>query len=74
MPGAIKLEQVHIEWKDGIPDDPRESHGIENEDYVAGTASLESILKNRGLSGDRLQEEMDAIKGASDNDLGAGGE
>lgn len=79
MPKATKLENIKINWRDGLPEDEKEQHEIENADYIAGTISLESVLKKRGYSGDRLQEELDLIKGAQPQinppniDLGGGG-
>lgn len=64
MARAVRLDNIKIDWRDGLPDDERETHEIENADYMAGTISLESVLKKRGYTGDRLQEELDLIKGA----------
>lgn len=62
--GAVKLENISIAWRDGIPDDPRETHAIENEDFTMGTVSLETVLKGRGFTGQALEDEIEAIKGA----------
>lgn len=64
MPKATKLDNIRINWRDGLPDDERETHEIENADYMAGTISLESVLKKRGYTGDRLQEELTSIQKA----------
>jgi len=63
MTGAAELPDVGIEWADGVPNDDREQASIDNESFTAGTVSLESILKRRGLTGDNLQNELDAIRG-----------
>lgn len=64
LPGGVKLENVAIEWQDGLPDDPKETHAIQNADFVAGTVSLETVLTQRGFEGKTLTEEMDRIKKA----------
>lgn len=64
LPGAVPLEDIHIEWQDGLPEDPKETHDIQNADYLAGTVSLETILRQRGLDGKQLDEELARIKKA----------
>ncbi len=60
---AVLLEQVYIDWKDGLPEDPKEQAEIETTRMAAGTTSLESSLRRLdGLEGDALQEEIDRIK------------
>jgi hypothetical protein len=64
MAGAIVLENIHIDWKDGLPDDEQELTQNEVQRYTAGLTSLESSLRRLyGLEGDALQEEIDRIKG-----------
>lgn len=63
MQGAIEVEQVHIDWQDGLPDDPAEETGIETARYTTGLSSLESSLRRLdGLTGDALEEEVQRIK------------
>lgn len=60
--GAVKLEDIHIEWRDGLPEDIREMSDIQNNNFLAGTSSLETILQQRGFDGNRLNEEVMRIK------------
>ena len=63
MAGAIVLENIHIDWKDGLPDDDNELTQNEVQRYTAGLTSLESSLRRLyGLEGQALQEEIDRIK------------
>jgi hypothetical protein len=64
MAGAVVLENIHIDWKDGLPDDDNELTQNEVQRYTAGLTSLESSLRRLyGLEGQALQEEIDRIKG-----------
>ena len=64
MTGAVVLENIHIDWKDGLPDDDVELTQNETQRYTAGLTSLESALRRLyGLEGQALQEEIDRIKG-----------
>ena len=64
MAGAIVLENIHIDWKDGLPDDEQEVTQNEVQRYTAGLTSLESALRRLyGLEGDALQEEIERIRG-----------
>jgi hypothetical protein len=64
MSGAVVLEDIHIDWKDGLPDDDNELTQNETQRYTAGLTSLESSLRRMyGLEGDALQEEIERIKG-----------
>ena len=63
MAGATVLEDIHIDWKDGLPDDEQELTQNEVQRYAAGLTSLESSLRRLyGLEGQALQEEIDRIK------------
>jgi hypothetical protein len=63
MAGAIVLEDIHIDWKDGLPDDEQELTQNEVQRYTAGLTSLESSLRRLyGLEGEALQEEIDRIR------------
>ena len=63
MADAIVLENIHIDWKDGLPDDEQELTQNEVQRYTAGLTSLESSLRRLyGLEGEALQEEIDRIK------------
>ncbi len=63
MAGAVVLENIHIDWKDGLPDDEQELTQNEVQRYTAGLTSLESSLRRLyGLEGDALQEEIDRIR------------
>jgi len=63
MSGAVVLEDIHIDWKDGLPDDEQELTQNEVQRYTAGLTSLESSLRRLyGLEGQALQEEIDRIK------------
>ena len=64
MAGAVVLENIHIDWKDGLPDDEQELTQNEVQRYTAGLTSLESSLSRLyGLEGQALQDEIDRIKG-----------
>lgn len=64
MAGAVVLENIHIDWKDGLPDDEQELTQNEVQRYTAGLTSLESSLRRLyGLEGNALQEEIERIKG-----------
>ena len=64
MAGAVVLENIHIDWKDGLPDDDVELTQNEVQRYTAGLTSLESSLRRLyGLEGQALQEEIDRIRG-----------
>ncbi len=63
MSGAVKLEEVHIDWQDGLPDDDMEVTQIEVMRYNAGLTSRESALRRvDGLEGNALQEEVERIR------------
>lgn len=63
MSGAIKLEEVHIDWQDGLPDDDMEVTQIEVMRYGAGLTSRESALRRLDdLEGDALHEEIERIR------------
>ena len=60
---AAKLEEIHITWQDGLPDDDAEETQIEATRYSAGLTSLESaLMRLDGLEGEALQAEIDRIK------------
>ena len=64
MSGAVVLEDIHIDWKDGLPDDEQEVTQNEVQRYTAGLTSLESALRRLyGLEGEALQEEIERIRG-----------
>jgi hypothetical protein len=64
MAGAIVFENIHIDWKDGLPDDEQELTQNEVQRYTAGLTSLESSLRRLyGLEGDALQKEIERIRG-----------
>ena len=63
MSGAVVLEDIHIDWKDGLPDDEQELTQNEVQRYTAGLTSLESSLRRLyGLEGEALQKEIERIK------------
>lgn len=60
---AVRIEEIHIDWRDGLPEDPKEQADIEATRKTAGLTSLESSLRRLdGLEGDALQEEVNRIK------------
>ena len=70
MAGAVVLENIHIDWKDGLPDDDVELTQNEVQRYTAGLTSLESSLRRLyGLEGDALQKEIDRIKAEQQNQV-----
>ena len=63
MPNAIKLGDVHIDWKDGLPEDTTEATQNEVQRYAAGLSSIESSLRRLdGIDGDSLTEELKRIE------------
>jgi len=61
---AVKLEEIHITWQDGLPDDDMEETQIETTRYTAGLTSLESaLMRLDGLEGEALQAEIERIRG-----------
>ncbi len=63
MANAVRLEDIHITWQDGLPDDDTERTQIEVQRYSAGLTSLESALQRLdGLEGDALEGEIERIK------------
>lgn len=53
----------HIEWSDGLPDDPKEQAEIESSRIVAGLTSVESALRRLdGLTGEALEQELKRIQ------------
>jgi hypothetical protein len=70
MAGAVVLEDIHIDWKDGLPDDELERTQIETQRYSSGLSSLESSLRRLdGLEGDALQEEVTRIQAAANTEV-----
>lgn len=68
MANAVKLENVHVTWQDGLPDDDMEQTLIEVQRKSAGLTSLESALQRLdGLEGEALQQEIERIKGEQTN-------
>lgn len=64
MPGAVKLENITIEWQDGVPKDDTELANIESIRFGAGLSSLESSIRRLdGYEGEKLAAEMARIKG-----------
>lgn len=62
-PKAVKIEEIHINWKDGLPEDAKEQVEIETQRYMAGLTSLESsIARLDNCSGDKLAEEVGRIR------------
>lgn len=63
MSGAVVLENINIDWNDGLPDDDNELTQNETQRYAAGLTSLESSLRRLyGLEGEALQEEIERIR------------
>lgn len=63
MANAVRLEDIHITWQDGLPDDETERTQIEVQRYGVGLTSLEAALgRLDGLDGEALQAEIDRIK------------
>jgi hypothetical protein len=64
MANAVKLEDIHITWQDGLPDDETERVQNEVQRYNAGLTSLESALgRLDGLEGQALKDEIARIQG-----------
>jgi len=62
MSEAVALENIRIDWKDGLPDDDQELTQNETQRYTTGLTSLESSLRRLyGLEGEALQDEIDRI-------------
>ena len=61
VPGAVPLEDVSIEWRDGLPEDPVELAGWLSTLKISGLVSLDRALRLQGLEGDKLATELDEI-------------
>ncbi len=60
---AAKLEEIHITWQDGLPDDDAEETQIEATRYSAGLTSLESaLMRLDDLKDEALQAEIERIR------------
>lgn len=63
MKNSVSLEEIHITWQDGLPDDDTELTMIETQRMTAGLTSLESsLMRLDGLTGNALKEEIERIK------------
>jgi hypothetical protein len=61
--GSYEPTVPHIEWADGLPDDPMEQSEIEASRMAAGNTSLESAVRRLdGLEGEALQQELERIR------------
>jgi hypothetical protein len=58
-------EEVAIEWKDGLPDDPQETAEVINSRVSMKTMSLRRALLWEGLRGEALEAEIEEIEEAS---------
>ncbi|MEA4884272.1 MAG: phage portal protein [Clostridia bacterium] len=62
MPGAVMLDNVHITWQDGLPDDEMEQANIMSTRKGAGLISTERAIQHLdGLEGEELEAELDRI-------------
>lgn len=62
VPNAVVIEDVEIEWRDGLPHDMTEAANVEATMFVAGLSSKESSIQRvYGLEGDALKAEMARI-------------
>ena len=62
--GKYEPTAPHIEWADGLPDDPMEQADIEARRMTSGTTSVESAVRRLdGLEGEALQQEIERIRG-----------
>lgn len=60
--GSYSPTEPHLQWADGIPNDPKESAEIESLRMSASLTSRESAIRRLdGLEGHLLQEELDKI-------------
>ena len=67
---AVRLEEIHITWQDGLPDDDMEETQIEATRYTAGLTSLESaLMRLDGLEGEALQAEIERIRVSKPNTI-----
>ncbi len=63
MSGAVRVEDVSVTWRDGLPDDEVEQTTIETQRMSAGLTSLESALQRLdGLEGEALAAEVARIR------------
>lgn len=61
--GSYEPTVPHIEWADGLPDDPMEQAEIEANRLMASNTSLESAIRRLdNLEGDALQQELERIR------------
>jgi len=62
--GAKRITNVKIEWQDGLPADDTERAMIDSQEYAAGIASLDTILRRRGFEGEALEAEKKLLEEA----------
>jgi hypothetical protein len=60
--GVPALAHVEIEWRDGIPEDPKESAEVEQIRITSGTTSRKSAIRRLdGGTDSTIEDELDAI-------------
>lgn len=67
-----KPKDVHIEWKDGLPQDDLEAAQVEQTRITSGTTSVESAVRRLdGLSGQALKDELARIRADKQSSMAA---
>ncbi len=62
--GRYEPAVPHIEWADGLPDDPMEWAEVESTRMMSGTTSRESAVRRLdNLEGEALRQELERIEG-----------
>jgi len=57
------LDNLRIEWRDGLPEDPMEAAQVEQTRAAAGNTSVRaSVIRLDGLEGDELEAELERIE------------
>jgi hypothetical protein len=64
--GGPAPQEVSIEWRDGLPDDPSETAEVLNSRKNMGTMSLRRALTVDGLRGQALEDEIAEITADED--------
>lgn len=59
---GVALSKLHIEWRDGLPEDPVEAAQVEQTRLASGnTSTRASVIRLDGLQGEALEEELKRI-------------
>lgn len=69
MQGAMVVENVAIDWHDGMPKDDQADAQRESNLVIAKCRSAQGLMRDKGVADDVIKQEMDEIK-ESDMNMG----